>query len=280
MCNTHTIYSGDQKQAQRVSKLIASCTKKAKELLCEYKSHCSSPDQTTIQDVFNMSSPFWASDHTYALQAIDRIPVAEQRRLIELTDIHDRCLEELQYCISDIFNMYTFFTNMLIQLNLKMCNELSTCYQNVSESLDPSDSQLYLDVGKIITSSLMPKQTAEIMSATIVKAEYTFYRLQRISDVATNLVMAYWAEAHSDQQKYIKKALFCSNEPICVPRIDTLIIHAEVFIESVADYDDHEDPFDSDDHDNSTNDENNSISSESYCTDIETDHNISDIESP
>ena len=86
-------YSGGQKQVQRVSKLIALCTKKAKELLNEYKSHCSLPDQTTIQDVFNISSPFWTSDHTYALQAIDRIPVAEQRRLIELTDTHNRCLE-------------------------------------------------------------------------------------------------------------------------------------------------------------------------------------------
>ena len=55
-----------------------------------------------------MSSPFWTSDHTYALQAIDRIPVAEQRRLIELTDTHNRCLEELQYCISDILNVCIF----------------------------------------------------------------------------------------------------------------------------------------------------------------------------
>ena len=63
------------------------------------------------------------------------------------------------------------------------------------------------------------------MSATVVKAEYVFYRLQKISDVATNLVTTYWAEADSDQQKYIKKAL---NESICVPHID---MHAEVFIE-------------------------------------------------
>ena len=224
-----------------------------------------------------MSSPFWTSDHTYALRAIDRIPAAEQRRLIELTDIRDRCLEELQYCISDILNMYAFFTNMLIQLNLKVCNELSTRYQDVPDlSLDPSDSQLYLDVGKIITSSSMPKKITEIMSAIIVQAEYTFYRLQRISDVATNLVMAYWAEADSDRQKYIRKALFCSNEPICVPRIDTLIVHAEIIIENVTDYE--ENHFDSD---NSTNDENDSISSESYCTDLETDHDshLSDIES-
>ena len=80
------LYLGGQKQAQRVSKLIALCTKKAKKLLYEYKSHCNSPDQTTIQDVFNMSSPFWTSDHTYALRAINRIPMAEQHRLIELND--------------------------------------------------------------------------------------------------------------------------------------------------------------------------------------------------
>ena len=46
--------------------------------------------------------------------------------------MHDRCLEELQYCISDVLNMYAFFTNMLIQLNLKMCNELST-YASVAD---------------------------------------------------------------------------------------------------------------------------------------------------
>ena len=172
-----------------------------------------------------MSSPFWTSDHTYALQAIDRIPVAEQRRLIELTDTHNRCLEELQYCISDILNMYAYFTKTLIQLNIKMCDELATNCQDVSESsLDPSDSQLYLDVGKVITLSSMPKKIIEIVSGTVVKAEYTFYRLQRISDIAANLVMAYWAETDSDQQQYIKKALFCSNEPICVPRIDTLVM--------------------------------------------------------
>ena len=90
--------------------------------------------------------------------------------------------------------------------------------------------------------------------------------------------MAYWAEADSDRQQYIKKALFCSNEPICVPRIDTLVIHAETFIVNNIVTDNDEDHFDSD----STNDENDSISSESYCTDLdlEIDHdsNLSDIE--
>jgi hypothetical protein len=179
--------------------------------------------------------------------------------------------------------MYEFFTNRLIQLNLKMCNELSTNCQNVYESLDPSDCQLYLDVGKIITSSSVPKMIAGIVSASIVKAEYTFYRLQRISDVATNLVIAYWAVTDSDRQKYVKRALFCSNKPICVPRIDTLLIHAEIFIEGETDYDDEDHTHWADSDLESSNDENNSTSSESYsaCADVETDCDsyLSDLES-
>ena len=269
------MYLGGQKQVQRVSKLIALCTNKAKELLSEYKSHCTSPDQTTVQDVFNMNSPFWTSDHTYALQSVDRIPVVEQHRLIELSDTSNRCSEELQHCTSDILNMYAFFANMLIQLNLKMCNELSTSYHGniMNELLDPGDPQLYLKAGKIITSSSMSKVIVGSVSATIVKAEYTFYRLQRVEDVATNLVLAYWAEeANSERQNYIKKALFCSNEPICVPRIDTLIIHdhAEVFIENVTDDIDHNNHFESGNDSTSTTENDDSISSESdYCIDSE-----------
>ena len=56
--------------------------------------------------------------------------------------------------------------------------------------------------------------------------------------------MAYWAEADPDRQQYIKKALFCSNEPICVQLIDTLVIHAETFIENIV-TDNDEDHFDS-----------------------------------
>ena len=220
-----------------------------------------------------MSSSFWTSDHTYALQTIDRIPLPEQRRLMELADMRHRCLEEVQYCVSDVLNMYTFFTSMLIQLNLNMCDELSTSYQDVpGSSLDPSDSQLYLEVGKIITSNSIPKKITEIVSAHLVQAESTFYRLQRINDVASNIVMAYWAEADSDQQKYIRKALACSSEPICVPPIDTLIVHAEQFTENITGY--NEDQFESTDNMYSTSDENDydSDSSESCCTDVDIDY--------
>ena len=50
--------------------------------------------------------------------------------------------------------------------------------------------------------------------------------------------------------------------------VSPLIVHAEIFIENLTDSD--EDHFDSDN--NSTNNESDSISSESYCTDLETDH--------
>ena len=97
--------------------------------------------------------------------------------------------------------------------------------------------------------------------------------------------MAYWAEADSDQQKYIRKAFACSSEPICVPPIDTLIVHEEPFTENVVDYDPDENQFDL--IDNSTSDEDDpddhdSDSSESCCTDLDIDYeshvHVSDIE--
>ncbi len=69
--------TGGQKQAQRISRMIAMCTSKAKNLLVEYNSHCASCGDSaeattiTIGDVFDLSSAFWTSDHTYALQPID-----------------------------------------------------------------------------------------------------------------------------------------------------------------------------------------------------------------
>ena len=235
-------------------------------LLSEYDDHCcSSSDQTTIQEVFNMSSSFWVSDHTYSEQTVDRIPVVEQRRLIELVDVQDRSLEELQYCISDILNMYEYYKNVLTQLNISMCNEVSSCCQTEFESLDISESHdVYLAIGNIISSTSIPKPTINVLSASIAKAEYTVCRLQRIKNVATNLIMAYWTDgANSDRQQYIKKAFTCSNEPICVPQIQTLNISGSA-----------ESTMDNEDQLNNTASTYTS-SDESYCTDTETD--ISDI---
>ncbi len=141
-----------------MSKLISACTSKAKNLISEYTRHSSVADMIvpTIEQVFNMSSPFWNSDLTYALQAVDCIPVAEQRRLIEIGDVSDRCLEEVQYCVSDILNVHEYFSNILIQLNLKMCSVLETPLP--SNSLDLSDNQLYMNVGRIVASISIPMQ--------------------------------------------------------------------------------------------------------------------------
>lgn len=225
---------GGQKQAQKISKMIAMCTSKAKTLLAEYKSHCSScgestVEETTVQDVFNMNSPFWNLDHTYVLQRIDCIPVTEQRRLIEIADVLARCSEELQYCISDILNMYTFFTKCLINLNLKMYSIVSsTSCESAADDhdIDPSEYQMYLTVGKIIDSTdTLPQHDVEVLSAGIAQAEYVFYQLQRIDDVAKSLVMAYWTISEQERESYIRKALLYSELPISVPHINILLVH-------------------------------------------------------
>ena len=97
--------------------------------------------------------------------------------------------------------------------------------------------------------------------------------------------MAYWAEADSNQQKYIRKAFVCSSEPICVPPIDMLIIHAEPFTENVTDYDPDENQFELMDNSTSDDSDHDSDSSESCCTDLDIDYDshvhdtVSDIES-
>lgn len=188
---------GGQKQSQKISKMIAMCTSKAKSLLAEYKSQhtsCgnSTEETTIIQDVFNINSPFWNLDHTYVLQPIDCIPVAEQRRLIEIADVLARCSEEQQYCISDILNMHNFFTECLINLNLKMYNIVSSSScesaDNDDTAIDPSEYQMYLAVGKIIDSpNTFSHHDVEVLSSARAQAEYVFYRLQRVGDVAESL---------------------------------------------------------------------------------------------
>ena len=127
-----------------------------------------------MQYVFNMNSPFWNLDHTYVLQCIDCIPVTE-RQLIEIADVLARCSEELQYCISDILNMYTFFTKCLINLNLKMYSIVSsTSCESAADDhdIDPSEYQMYLTVGKIIDSAdTLPQHDVEVLSAGIAQAE-------------------------------------------------------------------------------------------------------------
>ncbi len=214
--------------------MIAMCTSKAKSILGEYNSHCASHGDsaqattTTISDVFNLSSAFWTSDHTYALQPIDHIPVAEQRRLIELEDTMARCSEELQYCISDILHMYTFFEKRLKCLNFNIYSIISqSSFQSSQVIIDPSDNQMYLAVGKIfdsVNTAVIAQHHKEAIYAGISQAEYVFYRLHRILDVINNLISAYWSSSQHDREAHIQKALSCSKLPISVPRINKLSI--------------------------------------------------------
>lgn len=156
----------------------------------------------------------------------------EQRRLIEIEDVLARCSEELQYCISDILNMYTFFSQSLINLNLKLYSIVSmNCDSGDETDIDPSEYQMYWTVGQIVSSSTntFSHRDVELLSAGISQAEYVYYRLLRVSDVAKSLVMAYWTTSQQEIGAHISKALFCSEQPISVPCINMLSVqsHAE-----------------------------------------------------
>ena len=119
----------------------------------------------------------------------------------------------------------------MLQVAIASCHEASIheagCHVSL-EDLDPSDSQLYLNMGEVVT--LLPNIAAGIVSTTITKAQYTFYRLQRISDVADNLVSSYWATTDSEKQEFMQRAQFFSELPILVPHIYTLAVQNQTFI--------------------------------------------------
>ena len=158
-----------------------------------------------------MNSSFWTSDHTYALRSIDCIPTAERHRLIEIFDMADRCFEELQYCIADILNMLEYFNKLLFKINIEMCGivreNCQTDPSNWTNHLTPEDVELYIVVGRNISSGVLKGTYIEALSAYISKAEYTYYRMQRICDVAANLVEAYWAECELEQKHHTKMHL-------------------------------------------------------------------------
>jgi hypothetical protein len=104
----------------------------------------------------------------------------------------------------------------------------SSCCESATDDhgIDPSEYQMYLTVGKIIDSTdTLPQHNVELLSAGIAQAEYVFYRLQRIDDVAKSLVMAYWTISQQERESYIRKALLYSELPISVPHINMLLVH-------------------------------------------------------
>lgn len=126
-------------------------------------------------DVLSLNSSFWVSDHSYFIRPIDRIPASEQRRLLEIFDMSDRCQEELQYCIADVLTMIEYFRKYQKQLNDVMYSELASCGTRCylsSETLD-----VYKYIGQYVSSVQLPRSSLERLSANIAKAEYSYYRL-------------------------------------------------------------------------------------------------------
>ena len=92
---------------------------------------------------------------------------------------------------------------------------------------------MYLTVGQIVDSSMntLSNSDVEVLSAGISQAEYVCYRLLRISDVTKSLVMAYWTTSQHEREAHIRKALFCSEQPISVPYISQLVVQRQTHAE-------------------------------------------------
>ena len=81
--------------------------------------------------------------------------------------------DTLESYISDILNMYTFFSKCLINLNWKLYSIVLN-YESPDETdIDPSEYQMYLTVGQIVDSH----SDVKVLSAGISQAEYVCYRL-------------------------------------------------------------------------------------------------------
>lgn len=212
-----------------MSKLIAHCSKKANALLQEYNALQVDQHQVTSTDVFNLHSSFWCSDHTYSASGdtIHQIPLVQRRRVIELYDIQLRCTEELQLCIADMLNLYSFYSATLTTLHSKMLFVLDG-HANISRC-SKYDQQLYIHLSKY--TNVFPRYVAGMIASSIKLAEYTYHRLHRIMDVTQELAASYWATDSVERKKHLQSAVRCS-KLIIHPRIEYLFVSEDHAVSS------------------------------------------------
>lgn len=227
-CNTHTYVphnlSGGQRQAQRVSKLMAKCSRNADKLLQEYN-HLQVDQQhhVTLKEVFSLDSPFWCSDHTYSsVDKVNHIPSTQQRRVIELYRLQSRCSEELQLCISDMLHLYSFTTATLSNIHKKLLCVVDG-YISI-EGYSEHDCHLYSCLSK--HTSVLPRFQAGVAAVLINTAEYTFHRLHRIEDVTHQLSNSYWATDRTAVERYLQHAARLSRISVH-SRIEYLLVSAD-----------------------------------------------------
>lgn len=164
-----------------------------------------------LQEVFDLSSSFWCSEHTYSfVEALDRIPSAQRRRILELYYLLARCSEESQLCIADIVNLHTSTTAYLSTLHLHMLHIMESY---LPDTVTPRmTQQLFQFISKYVSN--LPQSKAGEVALLLETAEYAYYRLHRIEDITHELSSAYWSSSDEERSTFLKKAKQISAVPI------------------------------------------------------------------
>lgn len=207
------LFTGGQKQAQRVSKLIQSSTHRIKKLHSQYQElqrDSGDVSQVTVKQVCDLQSSFWAiGDHSYpSAEPHTAIPPSLQRRLLELVRLKDRCTEERQLIVAECIRNVEFYRHHLISylcdiLQLNLDEELHNTSLNVCQ-LD-----MYSNISNL--ASFLPLKPAGSLAALILQCQRLHLQLERAEAIANCIVKAYWSR---DGQPYLVCARkLCTKEP-------------------------------------------------------------------
>lgn len=204
---------GGQKQANRVSKMIANTTSKISKLYNKYKSSFDNQSCFTVNDVCNLQSSFWINpDHSdYTRRGPSNVPANIQRRVIEQHNLVCRAHEEQQLVISDAVKIVLALEKKLYDINNNIAQLLS---EDSDVSLDPTEEDMIHNLGPTDCLSLFKRGK---LSAFINHAKQTAMRLGRIRDTLVYLSYAYHNE--DDCQKEHLRTARCYGQAMLLPSI-------------------------------------------------------------
>ena len=206
---------GGRKQAERISKMIQSCKHRIKKLHAQYvelqRENGEGP-RGTIEDVCNLQSHFWNTEHVYTFtEPHENIPPSLQRRLIELARMQQRTVEEKQLLIAESIWMVEFYNNCLHSWNSHL-NFVQCLQEDIHDvDLSPNEADLYLKVGSIVHD--LPCQSAGLIAVALMNCQLLHFKLQRIESIVCTLVRAYWSADMRSQ------SLLASTRKQCRPDI-------------------------------------------------------------
>ncbi len=245
------LFAGGQKQAQRVSKLIQSCTHRIKKLHSQYQElqkDSGDVSQVTVKQVCDLQSSFWAvGDHTYpSAEAHTAIPPSLQRRLLEVVHLKNRCAEERQLIVAECIRTVEFYRHGLLSCNLFL-REILQCNLDEEDLRSTSLNVGQLDMYSTISSltRFLPLKSAGSLAAVILQCKRLRLRLERAEAVASYIVKAYWSR---DGQPYLKCARKLCTQNLAIPvlpiELGPAVSYDQVFSSSGSDTTSEED-FDS-----------------------------------